>query len=141
MNGRGPVRRLFRLGVRKPEAVEEVAWEIDHHLAEVRERLVEEGWDPVEAAAEAERRFGRMEAYRRSIERIERRRGRMERWSSIRVAMSETLASAVRGVVRQPGVALAVTATLGIGIGANAAMFSILDRLFFQPPAHVVDHQ
>lgn len=141
MKGEGPVRRLFRLGLRRLDAREEVEWEIEHHLAEVRERLMDRGWSPEEARAEAERRFGRMESYRRSLEKIERRRWRMKEWSSLWIATRETVSSSVRTLVRQPGLTLIVALTLGIGIGANAAMFSILDRLLFQPPAHVVDHE
>lgn len=140
MRDRGPIRRLFRLGLRAPDAREAAEWEIAHHLAEVADRLVDEGWDPADAAAEAERRFGRTEAYRRSIERIERRRGRMTTWSSIRVATWETVTTSVRSLARQPGLTVIVALTLGLGIGANGAMFSILDRLLFQPPAYVADH-
>ena len=42
-----------------------------------------------------------------------------------------------RGVTRSPGFAMTVIVTLAIGIGANATMFSVLDRLLLRPPAHV----
>ena len=138
---KGPVRRLFRLGLGTPDVRERVEWEIEHHMAEVRDRLVEEGWSPADAAVEAERRFGRRVRYRRRMERIERRRRRMEWWSSMRVAGWEVLVSSLRSLARQPGLALVVALTLGLGIGANAAMFTILDRLLFSPPAHVEDHE
>jgi len=40
---------------------------------------------------------------------------------------------ALRGIVRNPGFATAVVLTLGLGIGANAAMFGVVDRLMFRP--------
>src|SRR5438552_12139750 len=48
---------------------------------------------------------------------------------------------ALRTLARSPGLALAAVLTLGLGIGANAAMFGVVDRLFFRPPSHVVDPQ
>jgi hypothetical protein len=44
---------------------------------------------------------------------------------------------AVRGLRRKPGFAAAVVLTLGLGIGANATMFSVVDRLLFRPPAYI----
>src|SRR5947209_13335464 len=46
---------------------------------------------------------------------------------------------AVRSLARNPVLTLAAVLTLGLGIGANSAMFGVVDRLFFRPPAHVVD--
>lgn len=46
---------------------------------------------------------------------------------------------ALRGLVRSPGFAIAVIATLALGIGANTTMFGVLDTLLLKPPAHVRD--
>jgi len=44
-----------------------------------------------------------------------------------------------RGLARQPVFTAGVVATLALGIGANAAMFGIIDRLLFRPPAFLRD--
>lgn len=40
---------------------------------------------------------------------------------------------AVRSAIRRPGYALAVIATLAIGIGANTAIFSLFNWILFRP--------
>ena len=58
-------------------------------------------------------------------------------WNILR----EGCLSAMRTAKRYPGFTAGVIITLGLGIGANATMYGIVDRLLLQPPAHVVDHE
>jgi hypothetical protein len=53
--------------------------------------------------------------------------------------MLQDLRYAVRGLVHAPGFAITVILTLGLGIGANAAMFAVIDRLMFRPFPHMRD--
>ena len=63
----------------------------------------------------------------------ERRLGMLERFDAIRT----DLAVAVRQFRQSPSFAFGTVAALALGIGANATMFSVLDRLLLRAPAQI----
>lgn len=128
----------FRRGMRPKDPAEAADWEVEHHLAELVDRLVDEGMSPDEARLEAERRFGDPRSYRSRLERNERRRRTTMRRMAVWGLVTGAVGGMMRTLRRSPGFALGVVLTLALGIGANATMFSVLDRLLFSPPDHVV---
>src|SRR4029079_16040273 len=65
-----------------------------------------------------------------------RRLGRRRRGFALD-ALTQDLRYAVRALRKQPGLAATVILILALGIGANAAAFSVVDPLFFRMPAGV----
>ena len=102
--------------------------EIRGHLAlEVQER-VERGEDPEAARRAALREFGYIPAAREAMRQV---------WYSrpIEAAMSlaQDVRVAFRSFRREKGLSAAVTVTLALGIGANAAVFSVVRDVLLRP--------
>jgi predicted permease len=131
----GGIRRAFRLGSARGELSEELA----HHFESTVEELLAAGHSRAGAEAEARRRFGDERHWRREIERQDRaaaaRRGWAEGWDALRWSVR----LALRRMRQTPGFTAAVVLTFGLGIGVNATMFGIVDRLLLSPPAYVRD--
>ncbi|HSE53993.1 MAG TPA: ABC transporter permease, partial [Gemmatimonadales bacterium] len=129
------MRRLFRLVVRPPAVEQEIDAEISFHLEEEARARMALGDDPDTAMAEARKRFGNLKATRAALARIDRERRMQQRRASRFADLMQDVGYAFRGFRRQPGFALMVILTLGLGIGANATMFGVVDRLLLRPPA------
>jgi predicted permease len=136
---RRPLRWLHLLGLSKPSPDESASLEIDHHLAEHVDRLVAEGWNPDDAQHEAERQLGDRRRYLQHMRRLERAQRSSELLVSWVEVARQSLRSVARTARREPGFTAAVVLTLGLGIGANATMYGIIDRLMLKGPEHVVD--
>jgi len=52
-------------------------------------------------------------------------------------AFWQHLRAAARGLRGTPGVSMAIVFTLALGIGVNAMMFGVIDRLLLSPPQHL----
>lgn len=134
------VRRLFRLALHRPDLVErDVDAEIRLHLELRTERLVRAGLSPNEARREALRRFGPVDRARRTLRKSASRRDttmRVREWID---GLRQDARYAARTLLRERMFAAFVVATLGLGIGANATMFGIVDRLLLRGPEHVRD--
>jgi predicted permease len=129
------VRRVLRLGARSVELAEELAFHFDQTV----EELVSKGVPRLQAEEEARRRFGDHRRWRRELLRIDRGAAIRQDWTERASAAWDTVRYAFRRLRLAPGLTLGVVLTFGLGIGANATMFMIVDRLLLSPPAHVED--
>lgn len=113
--------------------------ELTYHVDRVTADLVARGVDPQEARRRAMARFGALDRHRAAMVRIDRRdarrRARLATWERILASVL----MAIRRLRRAPGFTLNTVAILGLGIGANAVMFGVVDRLLLRPPLHVAD--
>ena len=133
------IRRAFRLALRRRDLTEaEIDEELRFHIERRVEQLTAGGLTREEATVEAHRRFGA--SWDAAVARLyDAGHVREER-----LAVRERLDAAWRDVTyaartlgRQPGFAVVVVLTFALGIGANATMFGVIDRLLLRPPPHI----
>lgn len=125
-------RRVFRVWRRAPAL--EVDAELRFHLDERIADLLATGLSPDSARAQALAEFGDVASVRAGLVAIDTRlvgrRSRAERWEWV----DKDLRYVMRSLRRSPGFVVMVVLTLALGLGVNAAIFSVLDRLFLRTP-------
>ena len=102
--------------------------EIRAHMAiSIRERI-ENGEDPEAARLAALREFGHIPAIRESMRQVW-----YSRWFDAATAFARDMRIALRSLRRAKGLAATVVVTLALGIGANAAIFSVVRGVLLRP--------
>ena len=121
----------MRAVVRRDAVERELDAELRFHLEREAEKLVRAGVPSEEAQRRARIALG-------GVERIKDDH-RDARGVALLDAVRQDLRYAMRTLRLTPGFTLAVIITLGLGIGATAGIFSVIDRLMFRPPAMLHD--
>src|SRR5215217_4645616 len=125
--------RLARLfdWFRRDTLDRELQEELAFHRQQLEQAARSDGDDANSARYAASRRLGNVTAVREEAR---------ERWSWPRLdRFQQDVRFALRALRRSPGYTATVLTTLALGIGANVAMFSVIDRLMFRPLAMLRD--
>jgi predicted permease len=102
--------------------------EIRGHLAISIKERIERGEDPAAARLAALKEFGNVTLTRDSIQGVWR-----HRWFDAAEALVRDMRFAMRSLLRVKGLAITVVVTLALGIGANAAIFSVVRGVLLRP--------
>jgi predicted permease len=102
-----------------------MAREIESHLEQATQEYIACGLSPQEARLRARREFGPIDLAKEELRDVQRLRWFADSLQDARFTL--------RTWRRNPGFAAGVVAVLALGMGSATALFSVLDRILFQP--------
>jgi predicted permease len=123
------LRALFRRNAADRDMADEIAFHVERQAEKHKAR----GLGAREARRLALREFGGTTRWRE-----EARQARGAGWLDL---VEQDLRQTTRSLRRDPIFATTAIVTLALAIGANAAMFKIIDRMFVRGPEYVVDSE
>jgi predicted permease len=118
------LRKLFS----RRRRYDDISVSIREHIEERTEELVQEGMGRRQAEQAARREFGNATL-------IQQRSREVWQWQRIESLLAD-LKHVFRRLGRSPGFAITVVLTLAIAIGANTAVFSVLNSVLLRPLAY-----
>ena len=124
-------RRYLRFA--RPDPAADVKDELEFHLQELERGYREQGMTPEEARRAARAQFGDVEGLRKTLASGSRQRQRNAERTEWLLRLREDVRIGLRRVLRQPLFTGTAVATLALGIGATAAVFSVLNAALLRP--------
>lgn len=132
------LRRVIRIpGLKRVER--EIDDELRFHLDSRVAELIAAGRSTDEALQIARAEFGDLDASKRELAEVDRRLFARERRADAIDIIRQDVKVAVRGLRRQPALAVGIVLTLAIAVGANGAVYTLIDPLFFRDPPGLQD--
>lgn len=127
------MRKVFRLPWRTTRQIRaDLDDELEFHFQMRSEELMREGMNADDARREAEREFGDQTYTRQYCERLDRDGERETRFSDWMSDLAQDLRATLRGFALRPAFAIVVILTVALGVGANTAVFSVLDSVLLR---------
>jgi predicted permease len=117
----------------RPDPKTNVNDELGFHIERLTSDLIARGLTPAQARAEALRKFGDVDRVRAECERLEVSRVRRRARANWIHEAATDVKYGLRGLLRQPLFTIAAALTLGLGIGANTAIYSAVDAMMLRP--------
>jgi hypothetical protein len=119
------VNKLFHRLLGRRRRYDDISVSIQEHIDERIDELMEDGMPRDEAEKSARRDFG-------NVTLLRERSREVWQWQRLESLLAD-LKHVFRRLGRSPGFAITVVLTLAIGIGANTAVFSVLNSVLLRP--------